>query len=95
MMGLVTLTHTPNPISFPRELLGRGTNEKAVRVMPVGYPRPDAKVPDLQRVPRAPQAAARSSANDSIPIEPSSIPSVRIAARSSGRRAPRTTSIGR
>lgn len=95
MMGLVTPTHTPNPMGFLRELPGRGTNEKAVRVMPVGYPRPDAKVPDLQRLRRAPQAAARSSSNDSIPIEPSSIPSVRIAARSSGRRAPRTTSIGR
>ncbi|MFO1299558.1 MAG: nitroreductase family protein [Burkholderiaceae bacterium] len=50
-MGLVTLTHTPNPMGFLRELLGRGTNEKAVLVMPVGYPRPDAKVPDLQRLP--------------------------------------------
>ena len=51
MMGLVTLTHTPNPMGFLRDLLGRGTNEKAVLVMPVGYPRPDAKVPDLQRLP--------------------------------------------
>jgi len=51
LMGLVTLTHTPNPMGFLRELLGRGTNEKAVLVMPVGYPRADAKVPDLQRLP--------------------------------------------
>lgn len=50
-MGLVTLTHTPNPMGFLRELLGRGTNEKAVLVLPVGYPRPDARVPDLQRLP--------------------------------------------
>ncbi len=50
-MGLVTLTHTPNPMGFLRDLLGRGTNEKAVLVLPVGYPRPDAKVPDLQRLP--------------------------------------------
>ena len=28
-----------------------GTNEKAVLLMPVGYPRPDATVPDLQRLP--------------------------------------------
>lgn len=51
MMGLVTLTHTPNPMGFLRDLLGRGTHEKAVLLMPVGYPRPDAKVPDLQRLP--------------------------------------------
>jgi nitroreductase len=52
-MGLVTLTHTPNPMGFLRDLLGRGTNEKAVLVLPVGYPRPDARVPDLQRLPLA------------------------------------------
>lgn len=51
LMGLVTLPHTPNPMGFVRELLGRGTNERAVLVMPVGYPAADAKVPDLQRLP--------------------------------------------
>jgi nitroreductase len=50
-MGLVTLTHTPNPMGFLRDVLGRGTNEKAVMVFPVGYPAPDAQVPDLQRLP--------------------------------------------
>lgn len=50
-MGLVTLTHTPNPMAFLRELLGRGTNEKAVMVFPVGYPAEGAQVPDLQRLP--------------------------------------------
>lgn len=49
-MGLVTLTHTPNPMGFLRELLGRGSNEKAVVLMPVGYPAPDARVPDLERL---------------------------------------------
>jgi nitroreductase len=49
-MGLVTLTHTPNPMGFLRELLGRGKNEKAVMVFPVGYPARDAKVPDLKRL---------------------------------------------
>jgi iodotyrosine deiodinase len=49
MMGLVTLTHTPNPMAFLGELLGRPSNEKAMLVMPVGYPAPDAKVPDLTR----------------------------------------------
>jgi len=50
-MGLVTLTHTPNPMGFLAELLGRPANEKALLVMPVGYPAPDAKVPDLVRKP--------------------------------------------
>lgn len=50
-MGLVTLTHTPNPMAFLRDLLGRGLNERAVLVLPVGYPAPDARVPDLQRLP--------------------------------------------
>ncbi len=48
-IGLVTLTHTPNPMGFLAELLGRPANEKAMLVMPVGYPAPDAKIPDLTR----------------------------------------------
>lgn len=48
-MGLVTLTHTPNPMGFLRELLERPINERAMLVMPVGYPAPDAMVPDLRR----------------------------------------------
>ena len=48
-MGLVTLTHTPNPMTFLRDVLGRPVNEKAMIVLPVGYPAADAKVPDLQR----------------------------------------------
>jgi iodotyrosine deiodinase len=48
-MGLVTLTHTPNPMAFLGELLDRPNNERAMLVMPVGYPAPDAKVPDLTR----------------------------------------------
>ena len=50
MMGLVTLTHTPNPMAFLRDVLGRGSNEKAVLVLPVGYPAANAKVPDLRRM---------------------------------------------
>ncbi|MEO5580836.1 MAG: nitroreductase family protein [Gemmatimonadaceae bacterium] len=48
-MGLVTLTHTPNPMGFLGELLERPPNEKAMLVMPVGYPAADARVPDLRR----------------------------------------------
>ena len=50
-MGLVTLTHTPNPRGFLRDLLGRPANEKAMVVMPVGYPAPGAMVPDISRKP--------------------------------------------
>lgn len=47
--GLCTLTHTPNPMKFLAELLGRPANEEALLVMPVGYPAPDARVPKLER----------------------------------------------
>lgn len=50
-MGLVTLTHTPNPMGFLTELLERPANEKPMLVMPVGYPAADARVPDLRRKP--------------------------------------------
>ena len=50
-MGLATLTHTPNPMAFLAELLERPANEKAMLVMPVGYPAADARVPDLARKP--------------------------------------------
>ncbi len=52
-MGLVTLTHTPSPMGFLGELLGRPANEKAFLVLPVGYPATDAQVPALSRKPLA------------------------------------------
>jgi nitroreductase len=52
-MGLVTLTHTPSPMGFLGELLQRPANEKAMLVMPVGYPAVDASVPDIARKPLA------------------------------------------
>ncbi|MGH2593028.1 MAG: nitroreductase family protein, partial [Anaerolineae bacterium] len=47
--GLVTLTHTPNPMAFLSRLLKRPSNEKPYVLMPVGYPASDAQVPDLKR----------------------------------------------
>ncbi|MFB9990809.1 nitroreductase family protein [Deinococcus oregonensis] len=47
--GLTTLTHTPNPMGFLGDLLGRPKNEEAMLVLPVGYPAPDAQVPRLNR----------------------------------------------
>ena len=48
-MGLSTLTHTPSPMKFLSGILGRPENEKPVILFPVGYPAPDAEVPDLRR----------------------------------------------
>ena len=48
-VGLCTLTHTPSPMGFLRDILGRPDHEHAMLLMPVGYPAKDAKVPDLQR----------------------------------------------
>jgi hypothetical protein len=47
--GLATLTHTPNPMGFLRELLGRPRNEKPFVVLPVGYPAPECRVPVLSK----------------------------------------------
>ncbi|MDE2769917.1 MAG: nitroreductase family protein [Bacteroidota bacterium] len=48
-LGLVTLTHTPSPMRFLGEILGRPKNERAFILFPVGYPAENTKVPDLQR----------------------------------------------
>lgn len=47
--GLATLTHTPAPMTFLRELCGRPANEKPFLILPVGYPSDDCVVPDLRR----------------------------------------------
>ena len=48
-MGLATLTHTPSPMGFLREILGRPRNERPFVLFPVGYPADDAEVPDIRR----------------------------------------------
>ncbi len=48
-MGLATLTHTPSPMGFLSEILGRPRNERPYILFPVGYPAPGAEVPDLRR----------------------------------------------
>jgi iodotyrosine deiodinase len=47
--GLATLTHTPAPMTFLREICGRPESEKPFLILPVGYPAEDCEVPDLQR----------------------------------------------
>jgi iodotyrosine deiodinase len=48
-MGLATLTHTPSPMKFLQEILGRPKNEIPFVLIPVGYPADDAMVPDIRR----------------------------------------------
>ena len=50
LSGLVTLTHTPNPMGFLRELLGRPDNEKATMIIAAGHPARDATVPKMAKV---------------------------------------------
>ena len=49
--GLATLVHTPSPMTFLREILGRPENERPYVVVPVGYPARDATVPDIAKKP--------------------------------------------
>ena len=44
--GLATLTHTPSPMGFLSEILGMPRRYKPFLLLPVGYPAPDARVPD-------------------------------------------------
>ncbi len=47
--GLSTVTQTPAPMGFLRELLGRPEHERPYMVIPVGYASDDCTVPDLGR----------------------------------------------
>ena len=47
--GLATLTHTPSPMKFLGQLLGRPENETAYLLLPVGYPADGCMVPDIGR----------------------------------------------
>lgn len=47
--GLVSLTHTPSPMSFLNALLDRPTNERPYLILVVGYPAQDARVPDIKK----------------------------------------------
>ncbi|VAX42716.1 Nitroreductase family protein [hydrothermal vent metagenome] len=49
--GLATLTHTPSPMGFLREVLGRPSHERPFLLIPMGYPAADCVVPDIQRKP--------------------------------------------
>ena len=45
--GLVTLTHTPSPMRFLNEILGRPTSERAEMIIVAGHPAETATVPAI------------------------------------------------
>ena len=47
--GFATLTHTPSPMKFLSEILGRPSNERPYLLIPVGYPAENCRVPDIER----------------------------------------------
>lgn len=50
-MGLATLTHTPSPMAFLTNLLGRSERERPFVLFPIGYPVEGCQVPRLERKP--------------------------------------------
>ncbi|MEP5153495.1 nitroreductase family protein [Planktotalea sp.] len=48
--GLSCLTHTPNPMKFLNELLGRPDSEKPVMILAVGHPSQDATIPSVAKM---------------------------------------------
>jgi len=47
--GLVCLTHTPSPMKFLNEILGRPKSERPFLLLVTGYPADNAEVPDISR----------------------------------------------
>tara|TARA_A100001015_G_scaffold17222_1_gene20059 strand:+ start:1897 stop:2553 length:657 start_codon:yes stop_codon:yes gene_type:complete len=47
--GLVTLTHTPSPMSFLSEILNRPPSDKPYLIIPVGFPSENAEVPNIKK----------------------------------------------
>ena len=45
LAGLSTLTHTPSPMKFLSDVLGRPAHERAFLLIPVGYAADDCEVP--------------------------------------------------
>ena len=48
-MGLATLTHTPSPMGFLSEILGRPKHERPFMLFPVGFPAEDCVVPTIEK----------------------------------------------
>ncbi len=50
LAGLATLTHTPSPMGFLNDILGRPKNEMPYLLLVVGHPAQDCRVPAIQRL---------------------------------------------
>jgi nitroreductase len=48
-VGLVSLTHTPSPMKFLNDILGRPAHERPFLLLVVGYPARDARVPVITK----------------------------------------------
>ncbi|MCE8537247.1 nitroreductase family protein [Ruegeria pomeroyi] len=48
--GLCALTHTPNPMRFLNDALGRPASEKPTMIIAVGHPAADATVPEVAKI---------------------------------------------
>ena len=51
LAGLASLTHTPAPMKFLNEICGRPDSEKPVILLVAGYPKEDAEVPKITKLP--------------------------------------------
>lgn len=51
LAGLATLTHTPSPMKFLRDILHRPESEKPFLLIPVGYPAANCQVPKIEKKP--------------------------------------------
>ncbi len=49
MSGVATLTHTPSPMKFLNEILGRPSYEKPFLILVAGYPADNTKVPNIKK----------------------------------------------
>lgn len=49
LSGLATLTHTPAPMGFLKQVLGRPVNERAYMLIVAGYPEQGTRVPAIKR----------------------------------------------
>ena len=49
--GLATLTHTPSPMGFLNQILERPSRERPFLLLVTGYPKKDATVPDILKLP--------------------------------------------
>ena len=49
--GLASLTHTPSPMRFLNQILGRPSNERPFLILVVGHPAAEARVPVIARKP--------------------------------------------